>query len=605
MEYQNALTELLARLCNQFRPPPDLTLSEWADRNAMLSPESGGMLSRWRTIPYQRAIMDAMTDRDIEQVTVMKSARVGYTKMVNNLVGMHIDIDPSNILLVQPTLEDADGYSKDELAPMIRDTPALRDKVADPKSRDGSNTLRSKSFPGGKIYLVGANSPRGFRRISARIIVFDEVDGYPASAGTEGDQIRLGKMRGQGFWDRKVIMGSTPLIKGESKIEAGFEEGDKRQYWVPCPHCGEYQTLKWSNIQWPKGKPELAYYVCEHNGCVIEHREKQGMIEKGQWIAEQPFNGHASFYIWAGYSYMPKAAWGVLAREWLEAQRDSEALQTFTNTILGETWEEEAIKLGWEALYERRYDYDKPAGGSVILTAGVDVQQDWLEMLVEGHNADGETFTVEHIYLYGDTSKKPVWDELSQAFYRTYENDAGQVLSIHGGLVDSGYRTDFVYSFCRKNEARRIYASKGIGGAGHPIAERARKKKVAGEPYPVRLFIIGVDAAKSIIYHQLKLNEPGPGYRHFHSGLTEEFFEGLTAEKVVTKKKRGFEYREWHKIRPRNEPLDLAVLNYAAIKIFNPTWQALENPNPSPEPPPRKPPPAGLQRRGGSGNRRR
>ena len=606
MEFQSALDKLIERLYNQFRPPPDLTLTEWSDEYAMLSPESGGMLQKWHTIPYQAEPMNAMSNPDIETVTFKKSARVGYTKMLNNLVGYHAHLDPANILIVQPTLEDAEGHSTDEIAPMIRDTPILTDIFSDPKSRDGSNTLKKKSFPGGMLYLVGANSPRGFRRISARIIIFDEVDGYPISAGTEGDQIRLGKMRGAGFWNRKIVLGSTPLIEGESKIDDSFEAGDKRFYHVPCPHCGEFQTLKFANLTWPKGKPELAHFVCEVNGCIIEHKDKRWMVERGKWIAEQPFNGHASFHIWAAYSYMPKAAWGILAQEWLDAQRDSEALQTYTNTILGETWTEKAIKLQWEVLYDRRYDYEAPAEDSIYLTMGADIQQDWIEVLVEGWTADEENFTVEHAYLYGDTSEPDVWDQLSKFIGRSWKNNAGTDLIISGGLVDSGFNTDYVYDFCAKHDARRIYASKGAHGAGRPIADRARKKKTGSTPYPCRLFILGVDAAKSIIYHQLQLKTPGPGYRHFHSGLSAEFFEGLTAEKVVTKKRRGFEYREWHQIRPRNEPLDCSVMNYAALKILNPSWQSLTG-QPTAEAP-KAPAPSsgpGFQRRGGSGFNRR
>lgn len=606
MEYAQALETIVARSLKLFAPPPDLTLSQWADEYARLSPESSAEPGRWQSIPYQRGIMDAFTDPLIERVTVMKSARVGYTKILNNLIGYHAHLDPCNILVVQPTIEDANGYSKDEIATMIRDTPALEGVFSDPKSRDGSNTILKKNYPGGTLYLVGANSPRGFRRISARIVLFDEVDGYPASAGTEGDQIKLGIMRTQFFWNRKIGMGSTPTIRGVSKIERDYENSDKRRYFVPCPHCKTFQVLKWSNIQWPEHKPELAYYVCDDCGSIIEHNQKQWMVERGEWRAEQAFNGHAGFHIWAGYSYSPNAAWGTLAQEFLECKRDSEQLQTFVNTVLGETWEDEAEKLDWEVIAARAHDYDSPAAGAYLITAGVDVQKDRLEVGVEGHAPEDENWLIEYAVLYGDTTEPAVWNDLSAFFERSYRNDRGVELPISAIAVDSGYNTDLVYAFVKAHSVRRVYATKGKAGGGLPIVSQATKKKTGRDPRPVRLFNVGVDGAKSVIYHRLQNPEPGPGYRHFPSGIESEYFEGLTAEKIVTKYRRGFEYREWVKTRPRNEPLDIAVLNLVALKILNPTWQSIidnEVPADIPKPVVKKASP--FKRRTGQGFQRR
>ena len=586
--YQKQLNELLAQAYNLFRPPPDLSLSQWADKYARLSPESSAEPGKWTSIPYQVGIMDAFTDPDVERITMMKSARVGYTKILNHAIGYHVHLDPCNMLIVQPTLEDADGYSKDELATMIRDTPVIDGIISDPRSRDGRNTIRKKSYPGGVLYLVGANSPRGFRRISARVVLFDEVDGYPASAGTEGDQIKLGIRRSEFFYNRKIVIGSTPTIKGDSRIEDSFEESDKRYYHVPCPHCGEYQVLKWRNLQWPKNKPEKAYFVCEASGCVIEHSSKVYMVERGKWVAEQPFNGHAGFHIWAAYSYSPNATWAKLAQEFLDSKNDSQKLRTFTNTALGESFEEEAEKLDWEPLFERRETYTAPASGAYLLTAGVDVQADRLEVDIQGWAPGEENWQVDYLYIYGDTTMKQPWLDLAAILQRTYKNDRGTDLHISCTCVDSGFNTDYVYAFCKKYQSRRVYATKGRAGSGLPIVDRAVKKKTGNNPAPVRHFNLGVDGAKSIVYSQLRLAEPGPGYRHFSDQLGAEYFEGLTAEKIVTVKRRGFRFREWHLIRPRNEPLDTAVLNMAALKILAPTWSAIvDQTETRPAPPPR------------------
>ncbi len=603
-EYRDALESVKRRVLSIFAPPPALSLSEWAAEFARISPESGAEPGRWQNIPYQTEIMDAFTDPEVERVTVKKSARVGYTKILNNVIAYHAHLDPCNMLVVQPTLEDADGYSKDEIATMIRDTPALHGLFSEPKTRDGSNTLRKKSFPGGVLYLVGANSPRGFRRISAKVILFDETSGYPRSAGTEGDQFTLGVKRGQGFWDRKISEGSTPTTP-DCHVSQSYEESDQRRYYVPCPHCQGMQYLRWSNISWPEGEPHKATYLCEHCGEFIEEKHKRWMVERGEWIAEKPFRGHAGFHIWAAYSYLPKASWGILATEFLEAQRDTEKLKSWTNTIAGEEWIEEHEQPPWELLQRRAEQYESPAAGAYILTLGVDVQQNRLECGVEGWAPGEENWLVEYFILYGDTDQPEVWAALQAAIGRTYQNDRGALLGISSTCIDSGYRTDFVYDFCRKTNRPRVYATKGIEGEGRPIIERGRKKKRGRDPIAITHFNVGVDGAKSVIYHRLQLTEPGDGYRHFPATLDQEYYEGLTAEKVITRKRRGFEHQVWEKTRARNEPLDIAVLNLAALKILNPTWQDITDP--PPPPPPKAAPRAegGFQRRTGGGFQRR
>jgi len=250
------LERITAAALRVFRPPPKLTLSEWADTYAYLSAESSAEAGRWKTLHYQRGIMDAVTDPTVTRVTVMKSARIGYTKILNNIIGYHIHQDPCPIMVVQPTVEDAEGYSKDEIAPMLRDTPVLHNLVAESKAKVSTNTILKKTFPGGQLLMIGANSPRGFRRVSMRGVLFDEVDGYPLSAGAEGDQIKLGERRTEYYWNRKIVMGSTPTLTETSRIRRSYELSDMRRYYVPCPHCEHYQVLRWDNFRWEEGKPE-------------------------------------------------------------------------------------------------------------------------------------------------------------------------------------------------------------------------------------------------------------------------------------------------------------------------------------------------------------
>lgn len=578
------------------KPPLKMSLSEWADQYAVLSAESSAEAGRWHTLPYQKGIMDAITDPTIEEIWVQKSARVGFTKILNHGIGYHIHQDPCSMMLVQPTIEDAEGYSKEEIAPMIRDTPVLRELVSDAKSRDGNNTILAKNFPGGTLGLVGANSPRGFRRVSRRIVFFDEVDGYPvAGAGDEGDQIKLGKKRTEYFWNRKIVGGSTPTIKDISRIESLFLSGDQRRFFVPCPHCGHLQYLKWSNIKWPENKPEEAFYVCEKNGCVIDHSLKREMIysPKADWFstAKSSDPRRVSFHIWAAYSLSPNASWGQLAKEFLEAKVDAKLLQTFVNTALGETWEEEySAKVGSSDLETRAELY--PLGlapvGTLLVTAGVDVQDNRFEIYKYGWGKDEESWIISKEVITGDPSRQEIWDQLERNLDAVIKHETHGELTIQAACIDSGgHYTHEAYQFCRRMKKKNYIAIKGQSQRNKPVIGAPSKvdinfksqvMKSGGLVYPV-----GTDTAKDVIFGRLKHNDPGPGYIHFSHELDKDFFEQLTSEKKITKYRNGFPYKEWIK-KPgaRNEALDCFVYGYAALQFViskydrNTFWKQME-----------------------------
>lgn len=560
-----------------------MTLSQWSDEFAYLSAESSAQEGRWRTLPYQRAIMDAMTDPTLERVVFMKSARVGYTKMLNNLVAYHIHQDPCPIMVVQPTIDDAEGYSKEEIAPMLRDTPALQGLVADSKAKDTNNTILNKSFPGGVLSLVGANSPRGFRRVSRRVVLFDEIDGYPPSAGAEGDQIKLGIRRTEYYWNRKIVMGSTPTIDGVSRVQRAFDETDQRRYFVPCPHCGSLQYLKWANLKWPNRDPLKAGYECEHCAGFIQHSQKYDMLEAGQWQATaegQP--GVAGFHIWAAYSYSPNASWGQLASEWVEAQGNPEALKTFVNTVLGEVWKEKGEKVGDTVLEARAAEDDYAADplpdGVVLLTAGTDVQGDRLETEVVGWGSGEETWSIDYIVTRGDPTSDDVWrmHDLN-VLNRIYTRADGVQLRVARCCVDTGgSSTAKTYEQVGARLAGGVLlAAKGRGGDGLPIIGSPTRSNLAKIP----LYPIGTFTAKDLVLGRLKVDEPGPGFCHFPKRYTTDeffrangvrFFKGLSSEEVRTKiNKKGFTVREWIKVYERNEPLDCRVLAVAAFASLN------------------------------------
>jgi phage terminase large subunit GpA-like protein len=465
---EEAKADRVARRSSRaLRPPPKLRLSEWADQHFVLSSESSAQAGPWRTLPYQVGLMDAITDPAVEFWTLMKSARIGATKIFNATIGYHIDQDPTTIMVVQPTVEDGQGYSKEEIAPMLSDVPALRGKVSEAKAKDGSNTILHKVFPGGSFNVVGANSPRGFRRVSRRVVLFDEVDGYPPSAGTEGDQVKLGIKRTETYWNRKICRASTPTLAGASRIEAAFLDGDQRRFFVPCPQCGHMDILVFRQpkgdapqrghwMAWPAGKPEEAHFVCSRNGCVIEHHQKRAMVGAGEWRAEAPFRGHASFHIWAAYSFSANATWAQIAKEFVAAEKsgDIEELKTFVNTTLGEVWQEKGDAPEWEPLHRRRelYEIGKVPPDVIVLTAGVDVQKDRLIYEVVGWAADKQNWSIETGVLPGDTASVDgaVWGDRHALLNRTWPGSDRAGWSIRMLAIDSGYNTNTVYTCGRR-----------------------------------------------------------------------------------------------------------------------------------------------------------
>lgn len=230
---------MLARCVATLKPPPELTLSQWADRYRMLSAESSAEPGRWHTdkAPYQREIMDAIGDAHIRRVVIMCAAQLGKTELLLNILGYFMAYAPAPILVMQPTLDMGQTFSKDRLAPMIRDTPVLRGLV-DVKSRYAGNTILKKNFPGGHITIVGANSATGLASRPIKVLLADEVDRYPGSAGTEGDPLSLAQKRQTTFWDKKTVMVSTPVIKGHSRIETEYNQSTREEWNVPCPECG-------------------------------------------------------------------------------------------------------------------------------------------------------------------------------------------------------------------------------------------------------------------------------------------------------------------------------------------------------------------------------
>jgi len=582
-------SSILIREFNKgLRPDSIMSVSEWADANRVLSQTASSEPGKFRTLrtPYLKEIMDALSPTSpYEKVVFMKGAQIGGTEAGNNWIGYIIDQAPGPMLVVQPTVEMGKRWSKGRLAPLIEDTLCLRDKVKDPRSRDSGNTVQSKEFPGGQIVITGANSAVGLRSMPVRYLFCDEVDAYPPDADSEGDPLTLAIQRTATFARRKIFIVSTPTIQGLSRIEKEFNSTDQRYYFVPCPFCGKFQTLKWENISYDANSNKVVY-VCEHCQKNIEEHHKTEMLEQGEWkrqleAAHKSFASRGEnkesktigFHLSSLYSPVGWMSWETCYRNYLAAEKDEQLLKAWTNTTLGLPWEEKGEVPDWGVLFDRREHYKigtVPAGG-YVLTAGVDVQKDRIELEIVAWGKNHENWSVDYRVIYGSPTTKEPWEKLSAILHEEFESEDGVYRKINMLAIDSGFATQEVYAWVRSQSIHNVMAIKGVDNSLVPLNSptkidiNLKGKKISNA---VRLWKVGVSILKSELYGWLSQtkNEDGStphGYARFPEYDTE-YFKQLTAEQLVTRIVKGYPKREWQKIRERNEALDCRIYARAA-----------------------------------------
>lgn len=603
-----------------FLPAPDISLSDWADRYAVV-PKTSAEPGRWRTsrAPYLREPMDAVSDPAVAEMVVMKPAQVGASVgLICNAVCYWIDVDPAPVIIVQPTQGDGEKFSKEKLQPVLEETTAIQGKVAPAKSRGGENTIRNKQFDGGWIGIIGAESPRELRSRSASRIIFDERDAYPRSSDEEGDPSGLGEKRLITFANAFSLTISTPLIKGESPTEAKYLASDQRKYFVRCPHCEYEQILEWGNrdsdygVKWERGvvdeeyiyqpgdvvegdewhRPSTAAYECRSCHVLIEEHHKPRMVREGRWIAQKPGAVIRGYHWNALISLFPGAAWSAIAREFLQVRKDPEKLQVWVNTVLAETWEEKAEKIevsGLEARAEEWWDTEEnrvevPMGVG-ILTAFADVQADRVEVLINGWGANEESWMIAHQRMYGDVQADPtIWARLEALRTRLYHHEGGARLRIAAFGIDSGdgQRTNAIYDWVRPRQGAGVWATKG---------QPERQKEPIRVPLKpdkngIRRVDIGTYPMKATVFGRLKLQiqagRPLPeGYMHFrardpdwHNGADAEFFAQFGREKLVAERRPNGHWVKVYKRTGPNEAIDLEVGNLAMLHVLGPDVRA-------------------------------
>lgn len=580
------------------RPKENLTVSEWADANRILAPEGSAEPGAWKTsrTPYLREIMDQLSeDSRARLVVFMKSSQVGGTEVGSNWLGYIMDHAKGPVAVVMPTEKSLGDWMSQKFDPMAQATPAVANVLRSRSNKSSDNNAQRKKFIGGILYTKTAGSTTELKSTSLRYALADEVDEYDWST-LQGDPLGLLEVRLTTFHDRKLFVPSSPTMKDASRIEELFEKGDRRRYNIACPHCGELQSLKWPNLRWDKNPaaPRLirrAYYVCEHNGCIIdEHQKPSTLAELGRggqarWIAEAPGAPYPSYHINALYSPLGLGlTWTELACEWIDAQGDPAKLMRFMNTRLGETWADRSRDIKPNVLEARAEPYELRTipMGCLLLTAGVDTQDDRLEIQITGHGRGDKTWPIDYHILPGNPADESLWDRLSDYLNTTLINAFGKEMRIEAAAIDSGgHYTHNVYQFVRSRRVRRCIAIKGANTPGGAILRKPSMQDVTWKGVTtkkgVALYSVGVDTAKHLLYARLNGDadkDPSERKVHFSQQLDSSYYDQIVAEHFNPRTNK------WEKKKgKRNEALDTWVYALAAShhpEIYLHKWKAAD-----------------------------
>lgn len=582
------LMKAISRGLAGMQPPENLTVTEWAECKRYLSTEASAESGLWRTsrTPYLRAIMDAFTDPKVRHIVFVAASQVGKTEVINNMIGYIIDQNPGSILFVHPTTIDAREFSKLRIAPMIRDSPALRRKISAPKSRDSGNTLLQKSYPGGILTLCGSNEAHALASKPIRYVFGDERDRWAISAGTEGDPWELAMARQTTFYNAKAVEVSTCTIRGSSAIAKSFAKGTMERWKSKCPHCGEYHEIQWKNIRHDVEETvvnhERTYtvsnimWICP--GCACVSDETTMKKQPARWEADNPAayaNGVRSFWLNAFVS--PWASWESICLKYQNALGDTGKMQVVYNTCFGQLWEDRGDTQDPDTLMGRReiYEAELPEG-VLVLTAGVDTQDDRFEYEIVGHGHFGETWGIEKGIIMGRPDDPATWDSLDMmVFDRVLRFKDGLGLKVSISFVDEGgHFTGEVRRFCQQRIQKKVYCIKGFPGPDRPFTSPPKKQKIIIKNRylgTVWQYQLGVDSGKQMVMDNLKVQAPGPKYCHFplRDDYGAMYFNGLLSEHLVPEGKTRQRW-VWQKIQghERNEPLDCRNYALAAYKVL-------------------------------------
>ena len=555
-----AIDRAVERARAAFEPPELLPMGAWIERTLRLPSDVSATPGPVALFPFQRGIADAIGDPAIERVTLVKSVRVGLSTLLTGALAYFAVNEPCPIMALLPTEDDSRGYVVSDLEPIFAASPELERVLSADADEAGRNTLLARRFAGGSLKVIAARAPRNLRRHNVRVLLIDEADAMLPSA--EGDPIILAERRTLSFANRKIVMGSTPVLEDTSNVLRAYARSDMRVFELPCPSCGGFHEITWAAIEWEADRPETAAYRCPSCAELIHERHKVGMIEGGRWRATAPnVQGHAGFRINALASPLRNASWGRLATEFLDVKADPARLQVFVNTILAEGWREtEGEEVSDAALAARAepFGLDAIPTEVIFITSGVDVQDDRLECTLMGWSQDGTSFVLAHVVLWGASTADTTWAELDELLKTKWQHPGGGMIGVDAVAVDAGDGGLYerVLSFCAPRMSRRIVAIKGAGGTRPAITASHAKKQ-----HGARLWIVGVDGIKAEITARLAR---GTSIRFSHD-LEAVYFEQVASERRVLRYVKGIPIRRWERIAGRRaEALDCLVYAKAA-----------------------------------------
>ena len=568
-----------------FTPPSELRPSEWAEKHIVIPIANArpGPLSFAEAV-YQKEMIDVVEEHDIQRITYQMGAQTGKTTMCLAIMGYYSHHKPMSQIYMQPTESDTKNFLNTKWAPAMDANPVLRDCYVKPRSREGVNNQNFKEMKTGHFLMMSwAGSPNTQRGRSAPIILCDETDGYTYT--NEGHPTELLWERSSTFGnDRILIEMSTPTIRGRSRIETSFLEGDCRFFFVVCPGCSHKHKIEWSEqtVRWEKNRPDTAMLHCPKCDKNFDDYARIAMIRQSAddgagWEAtEENAFGHASFHLNSLYSPLRKLSHIVQA---YESANTHQSMQSFTNTILAETWEETGERADHELLYQRAEVYEAEVpDGALMLTAGLDVQADRIEYEVVGWNKDEESWSVDYVVIYGDTTQLPVYRKAFKELKRGYETSNGEKMYVYACGLDTGFNTGRVYDAMRyAGRYPILFALKGRGGSDWTSneVERTSRMKIDRGKWRPDIITVNVNVAKRTVMQRLNLMEQGPGYCHFPHDRDLEYYLQLTAEHLVRTARHGFPQDRWEKKYERNEGLDCRVYAYATMLLVYPS--ACEN----------------------------
>ncbi len=593
---------LASKVMGYFRAPDDLTVSQWAERKRRLPAEAAAEAGAWRNsrTPYLMEIMDAFNDSKLNRLVVVAASQVGKSELEMNIIGYIIDEDPGSILYIHPTLQDAKEFSRLRIDTTVRDTPVLKSKVADPNKKGSLNNLLQKAYPGGILTLCGSETAHALASKPVRYVIGDERDRWATSAGDEGDPWELARARQTTFYNRMSVEVSTPTTKGASNIERSYAAGTMEKWVSKCPHCGEFHEIQWENIRFDYDVDEVnsvktyhvkeIHYVCPACGCISSETEMKKA--EAHWEATNPGayrNGCRSFWLTAFVSQW--ASWESIIHQFLEAKGDMQRLKVVYNTKFGKLWEDRGDIMGEDELLSRREDYGvadngEPVelpDGALVLTCGVDTQDNRLEFEVLAHGHFGETWGIRYGVIMGRPDDASTWEQLDGVINHKYHFKDGVTLKISRTFIDEGgHFTQEVRQQARARVRWNVFAIKGDDGPDRPYTAPPREVKIVVNNTHVGncwQYLLGVDAGKEQIMYNLTVKEPGPKYCHFplRDDYGPTYFSGLLSEHKTYNPKKKQPW-VWEKIpgHERNEALDCRNYAEAAYKTLPVNLDAID-----------------------------